>query len=130
MSSHKLDEISKIATNIGIIHNGTLIKEINAENLKNQLKKSLVLDSKDRTALKTVLSKAGYKAYRQKSNSNKEYGPLLINDIEAINNPDEIATMLVNAGVPPVLLKVEKEDLERYFLRVLKELELEGRHIE
>lgn len=46
MSSHKLDEISKIATNIGIIHNGTLIKEINAENLKNQLKNHLSLIAK------------------------------------------------------------------------------------
>lgn len=39
----------------------------------------------------------------------------------AVNNPDLVATMLVNAGCPPTLLKVDKEDLEMYFLRVIKE---------
>jgi ABC-2 type transport system ATP-binding protein len=38
---------------------------------------------------------------------------------EAIDKPDNIATLLVNAGCPPTLLKVEEEDLESYFLRTI-----------
>lgn len=57
ISSHKLDEISRIATNIAIIHDGKLIKEIDGEQLENELKKLLILDGKDRIAMKSVLSK-------------------------------------------------------------------------
>lgn len=39
ISSHKLEEISKIATSITIIHYGKLIKKIDIKQLENQLKK-------------------------------------------------------------------------------------------
>lgn len=88
ISSHKLDEISKIATNIAIIHEGKLIKEINASQLEKQLKKSLVLEIQSEDALK---------------------------------NPEKVIKLLVNEGYPETVLKVEKEDLETYFLRTIKE---------
>jgi len=117
ISSHKLEEISKIATNIAIIHSGKLIKNIDTNQLESQLKKSLVLDGKNRMAMKSILSKAGYKVYAQDKNSL----PLKIQDEYAVNNPDKIAVLLVNSGYPPTLLKVEKEDLEMYFLRTIQE---------
>ncbi|WMM26211.1 ABC transporter ATP-binding protein [Tissierella sp. MB52-C2] len=122
VSSHKLDEISRIATNIAIIHDGKLIKEINGEQLENQLKKSLILDGRDRIAMKLILSKAGYKVYAQDRGLTEEILALQIHDENAVNNPEEVATLLVNAGLPPTLLKVEKEDLEMYFLRTIKEI--------
>ena len=45
-----------------------------------------------------------------------------IQNEEAVNYPEKIATLLVNKGCPPTLLKVEKEDLETYFLRTIKEV--------
>lgn len=122
VSSHKLDEISRIATNIAIIHDGKLIKEIDREQLENQLKKSLILDGKDRVAMKSILSKAGYKVYAQDRSLTEELLPLQIQNEDAVNTPEKIATLLVNAGHPPTLLKVEKEDLEMYFLRAIKEI--------
>lgn len=122
VSSHKLDEISRIATNIAIIHDGKLIKEIDREQLENQLKKSLILDGKDRVAMKSILSKAGYKVYAQDRTLTEELLPLQIQNEDAVNTPEKIATLLVNAGHPPTLLKVEKEDLEMYFLRAIKEI--------
>ncbi|WP_077302194.1 ABC transporter ATP-binding protein [Virgibacillus pantothenticus] len=117
VSSHKLDEISKMATNIAIIHKGKLIKKINGDQLENQLHKSLLVDGKDRTAIQQILSQAGYKV-----SINKETPPpLQINQKDAVNNPGNIATLLVQAKHPPTLLKVEKEDLEMYFLRTIKE---------
>lgn len=122
VSSHKLDEISRIATNIAIIHEGKLIKEIDREQLKNQLKKSLILDGRDRVTMKSILSKAGYTVYAQDSSLTEEIHTLQIHNEDAVNNPEKIATLLVNAGFPPMLLKVEKEDLEMYFLRTIQEI--------
>ena len=122
VSSHKLDEISRIATNIAIIHDGKLIREIDGEQLEKQLKKSLILDGRNRIAMKSILSKAGYKVYAQDRSLTEECFHLQIHSENAVNNPEKIATLLVNAGHPPTLLKVEKEDLEMYFLRTVKEI--------
>ncbi len=122
MSSHKLDEISKVATDIGIIHGGKLIKKINSKQLEGQLKKSLLLDGKNKTAIKSVLSKNGYDIHIRDSNSTKKSSFIQIDDGDAVNNPDRIAKILVNAGHPPTLLKIEKENLEEYFLRVINDL--------
>lgn len=118
ISSHKLEEISKMSTNIAIIHSGKLIKNLSIRELENQLKKSLILDGKDRMAMKTILTKAGYKVHTEDRSST----PLQILDDYAVNNPDRIAKLLVDAGYPPTLLKVEKEDLEMYFLRIITEI--------
>lgn len=121
ISSHKLDEISRIATNIAIINNGKLIKEIDEVQLENQLKKTLLLDGKDRAGMAMVLSKAGYKVYIPGQQQSQDLLTLEIESEHAINHPEKIAILLVNAGYPPTLLKVQKEDLETYFLRTIKE---------
>ena len=121
VSSHKLDEISRITTNIGIIHVGKLIKEIDGKQLESQLKKSLTLDGKDRIAMKSILAKAGYKVYAQDRSLTEGFSPLQVKNEDAVSNPGKIAALLVNSGHPPTLLKVEKEDLEMYFLRTIKE---------
>lgn len=120
VSSHKLDEISRITTNIGIIHDGRLIKEIDGKQLESQLKKSLIVDGRDKNAIKSILSKKGYKVYTQGKGTTGGSFPLQIKSEDAVNRPEKIATLLVNAGYPPTLLKVEKEDLEKYFLRTIK----------
>ncbi len=49
-----------------------------------------------------------------------ESGLLEIAGNEAITKPENIAIMLVRSGFPPSLLKVEEEDLETFFLRMIK----------
>ena len=46
-------------------------------------------------------------------------GILEIADEKAIEHPDSVATILVNAELPPTMLKVESENLESYFLRII-----------
>jgi len=46
-------------------------------------------------------------------------GKLEISDEKVLEDPGMIATILVQNGVPPTLLKVEEEDLESYFLRII-----------
>ena len=47
LSSHILSEISKLATRIGIVHEGRLIKEIDSGQLENQIIKKLCVDTND-----------------------------------------------------------------------------------
>ncbi len=121
VSSHKLDEISRIATNIAIIHQGRLVKEMDDRQLKNELKKSLVLDGKDRSAMISILSKAGYMVENPDERIPEKLSALKIQNQDAVRNPEKVVTLLVNAGHPPNLLKVEKEDLESYFIRTIEE---------
>lgn len=123
ISSHKLEEISKMATNIGIIHYGKLIKEIDVKQLENQLEKSLIIDGNNKAEMRKILSQAGYKVNFIEQSLSEDRICLQIQSEETINNPEKVVTILVNAGCPPSLLKVEKEDLEMYFLRVIKENE-------
>lgn len=65
-----------------------------------------------------VLSKTGYKVYHRDTEG---YSTLQIENENAVNNSDKIAQLLVNSDHPPTLLKVQNEDLEKYFLRSIKE---------
>ena len=59
ISSHKLDEIARVATTIGIIHAGKLIKTIDGIRLKEQVKKWLVLDGRERQGMLSVFGPGG-----------------------------------------------------------------------
>lgn len=110
ISSHILGEISRLATRIGIIHQGRLVQEINTYQLEHLLRKRLVVDTRDNMAAQAKIIKEGYTV------SVSIEGALKIKDDKAIDHPEDIATLLVNAGLPPTLLKVDEEDLESYFL--------------
>jgi ABC-2 type transport system ATP-binding protein len=113
ISSHILGEISKFATRIGIIHNGQLLQELDVKQLDNLRKKRLLVNSRDSELLHRFLINSSY------STEISEDGNWVLSDPQAISNPDTIAKMLVQADIPPTLLKVEEEDLESYFLRII-----------
>jgi ABC-2 type transport system ATP-binding protein len=46
-------------------------------------------------------------------------GVIELKDSKSIDRPDDIASLLVQAGTPPTQLLVEQEDLEQYFLRLV-----------
>jgi ABC-2 type transport system ATP-binding protein len=113
ISSHILSEISRLTTRIGIIHDGKLIEELNSDQLNKLCQKRLLLEVANREAAINQLSGNGYSA------SIDESGKIEIKNHTAITHPDEIAKMLVYAGLPPTYLVVEEEDLESYFLRTI-----------
>ena len=113
ISSHILGEISRFATRIGIIHEGKLIEELDSVQLEALSKKRLIINANDIDMAQAIISGMGYSVERNSD------GILEIKNEDAIARPDTIATLMVNAGCPPTLLKVDEEDLETYFLRTI-----------
>jgi ABC-2 type transport system ATP-binding protein len=111
MSSHILTEVERLATRIGIIHQGRLIEELDAGRVEQLRARRLVVRARDFEAARRALAAAGY-AVQVAGNT------LLLSDARALDAPDAVATVLVNAGAPPTGLVVEQEELEDYFLRL------------
>jgi len=113
VSSHILSEIAQLATRIGIIHEGRLIKEIDAATLAEEERARLEIDVGDILTAISILERAGFAASPDGRNS------LILSDPEAVQHPDKVATLLVQAGCPPTRLVVERGDLETYFLETV-----------
>jgi ABC-2 type transport system ATP-binding protein len=114
ISSHILGEISKLATRIGIIHEGKLIHESSVREMEALRKHCLQVSANYLAGAGEILEKHGYVF------AESEEGILEVSGMEAISNPDKVATLLVNSGFPPTLLNVEEEDLESFFLRIIR----------
>jgi ABC-2 type transport system ATP-binding protein len=113
MSSHILAEVSRLAGRIGIIHKGHLLQEMSADELERNRKRRLLIEGRDiDAALRTLITNGEPAEILQG-------GIVELKDAYAIEHPDEINRMLVNAGVPPTRLLVEEEELEKYFLRLV-----------
>jgi ABC-2 type transport system ATP-binding protein len=114
MSSHILTEVDRLATRIGIIHKGRLLEELDREKLRALRSPRLEVQARDLGAAQTVLTQAGFAVKATQS-------ALLLTQARALDKPDEVATILVRAGMPPTRLAVEQEDLEGHFLRLTGE---------
>ncbi len=112
LSSHILGEVSRLAHRIGIIHMGKLIQELSKEELHQNRKRQLLIRTRDCKATQIYLN-VRFSTYIDSN------GNIVIKDSAAIENPDEIAIQLVNNGHAPTMLKVEEEDLEDYFMRLV-----------
>lgn len=62
ISSHILDELSKLATHYGFIDKGTLVKEMSAQELNDACRKCVTLTVSDTQAATNALEKMGYTA--------------------------------------------------------------------
>jgi ABC-2 type transport system ATP-binding protein len=113
MSSHILAEVSRIAQRIGIIHNGHLLQEFNTDELVRNRKRRLLLKARDIESACRVLTAGGQPA------KIKADGTIELETEFAVDQPEEINSLLVNAGTPPTQLLVEEEELEQYFLRLV-----------
>ncbi|MDY7990185.1 ABC transporter ATP-binding protein [Paenibacillus polymyxa] len=113
ISSHLLEELSKVSTRIGIIHNGHLVKEVAMDKLEQSLQKNLVVNGRDKHALKEVLEEHGYEFEEIID------GYIKLTDDHVADSPERLAELLVKSNQPPTLLRVITEDLEGYFLRTI-----------
>ncbi len=113
MSSHILAEVSRLAGRIGIIHNGRLLQELNVDELEHNRWRRLLLRTRDIEAARLALASTGHAVEILQD------GALELKSPDAIDHPDDIASLLVQAGAPPTQLLVEEEELEQYFLRLV-----------
>lgn len=111
ISSHILEELSKLCTDFGIIHKGCLIKELSQEQLLQQCEKrlELVLDEPEKAM--TVLDRMNIHKYEAVDKTHL-YVYERLEDSMLINRE------LVTAGVLPREMKVNQEELESYFLNL------------
>lgn len=113
LSSHILSEMAKLATRIGIIHGGRLLKQVFTRDLSGLLERELLLRTRDNNAALNLLHEHGFHAVLNGGNF------LHSTDGNALARPEEIASLCVAANLPPQHLSVVEEDLEHYFLRTI-----------
>jgi ABC-2 type transport system ATP-binding protein len=112
LSSHVLGEVARLATRIGVLHEGRLVDEFDASELSRRVHRDLEVSTCDDGRAEAVLSSAGMTARR-------DGGALRLDDDWAVAHPDAVATALVHGGTPPTRLTVVEEGLEDYFLRLV-----------
>jgi ABC-2 type transport system ATP-binding protein len=113
ISSHILSEIALMATRIGIIHQGLLLQEMDIDQLERLRRKRLHLQFRQVTGVIDLLARLGYKA------SLIDKAVIEIDDQQAVEWPEQVAKRLVEAGLLPMMLRVDEENLESYFLRTI-----------
>ena len=113
MASHILAEVARLAQRIGIIHQARLLQELDTDELERNRKRRLLLRVREVEAARQALIAAGQEAEILQD------GTIELKNAAAIERPDEINCLLVDAGAPPTQLVVEEEELEQYFLRLV-----------
>ncbi|MCM1006408.1 MAG: ATP-binding cassette domain-containing protein [Ruminococcus flavefaciens] len=110
ISSHILDELSRLATHYGFIDNGRMIKEISAEDLENACRKCSRIKVSNIKALVRVLDKLGL-----------EYSVLDDNsaDIFAKINITKLTLALAEENCEVLSLAERDESLESYYVNLI-----------
>ena len=111
ISSHILEELSKIATHYGIIHNGTLVQEITKEELMQRCGERMEIFLDDPKQALPVLDQMGFKNY-QVTDKNT------IHIYERLDESAAVNMELAKAGVSVRGIGITSEELENYFLNL------------
>lgn len=111
LSSHLLDELSQVATHYGILHHGKLISEFSREELADQTRQYIELETPEVQAAVVVLNELGIRDYEVVS----ERG---INIYERLDDAAAINRSLVLADVDVTRIGATRQKLEDYFLQL------------
>lgn len=110
ISSHILDELSKLATHYGFIDRGHMVKEVSAKELEEAGRKSIRVEVSDSKALARTLDrmKIEYKII-----SGNEA------DLYAKINVSELALALANEQCEILTMQERDESLESYYMNLI-----------
>ena len=114
ISSHLLDELSKVVTRYGIINNGVLIEEIEAAELKEKCKNKLIIEADDIPKAQKIISK----------DISPEKIAVKKDKIEIHSHIKEAANInkkLVEAGIMVKAIYPNFDSLEDYFMKRIGE---------
>ncbi len=110
ISSHILDELSRLATHYGIIDGGRMVKEFSAEELEKACRKKLHITVTNTTPLCTVLDKMGVE-YKVDSQTEA--------DIFSSVNVSALARELSAYDCDVLSLQEQDESLEGYYMNLV-----------
>lgn len=110
ISSHILDELSKLATHYGFIDGGRMIKEISAAELEKTCRKHISMEVSDTRVLASVLDEMGidYKILSDKTA-----------DVYAKVNVSRLAAELAVKECELISLKEHDNSLESYYISLI-----------
>lgn len=111
ISSHILEELSKIATDYGIIHNGCMLQELTREELMKRCSEriEIVLDEPERAV--PVLDSMGFTNYQVVDQEHIEI-------YERLDDSANVNLELAKAGISVKEIRITNEELESYFLNL------------
>ena len=112
ISSHILDELSKIATKYGIINNGELIEESPAEELKTKCESRIELVTDNAAKAMGVLERIGFSKMKVLDDGK-------INIYEQFDRTGDITLSLAADGVTTYEIVRKLESIENYYLRLV-----------
>lgn len=110
ISSHILDELSRLATHYGFVDRGRLIKEISAEELDNECRKFVRVEVTDINALVRVLDVNGLAYEILSGNSANIFGKI---------NLSTLVISLAGLGCEIITAHEQDESLESYFMNLV-----------
>ncbi|MBO4963273.1 MAG: ATP-binding cassette domain-containing protein [Clostridia bacterium] len=111
ISSHILTELELVATCYGLISKGKLIKEISAEDLKNECRHSVIVDCDDKEKLLLVASKfAKQEDIKQQQNGVRIFGEIDLNGFIGALLEQNIIIKSINTTA---------SSIEEYYMKVV-----------
>lgn len=111
ISSHILEELSKIATDYGIIHNGSLLQELTREELMKRCSERIEVTLDQPKQALPILDDMGFTNYQV---VDKEH----IQIFERLNDSAKLNMALAKAGIAVKGMSITSEELETYFLNL------------
>lgn len=110
ISSHILDELSRLATHYGFIDSGRMVKEISAKELEAACRKCVRIEVTDVKALARVLD-----GMKTEYNIISEYKA----DVFAKINVSQLTLALAKANCEVISMQEHDESLESYYIRLV-----------
>lgn len=111
ISSHILDELSKMATKYGFIHNGELIKELTSEELSHECKKCIEIKVKEMALLPIILEEMKITNYKfLQNNIIRIYDEVDLNDL---------LSKLINSNTIIEKINTKDESIEEFYLNTM-----------
>ena len=110
VSSHILDELSRLATHYGFIDNGKMVKEISASDLENSFRKSVHIEVTDGKALAEVLEQTGLPYKILTSNVAEVYSRV---------NISRLTSALEKYQCEVLSIQEWEENLESYYVNLI-----------
>ena len=110
ISSHILDELSRLATHYGFVNDGRIVKEISAKELDNICRKCLQVEVTNTMLLTRVLDEKGFSYDILSDTKANIYGRI---------NLTQLVIALQKEGCELITSKEQDESLESYFINLI-----------